>query len=340
MNKLNIWIDVTNSPHVLFFRPIIKELINQGHKVTVTSRDFSQTIDLLSNFKIKHTSFGKYGGKDIFNKGFNLIKRSYQLYKFAKNKNFDLALSHNSVDICVVSKILGIPVIDIFDYEYAQFHNINFRCSTKIMCPEYISNKDIIKYGGRKEKIIKYNGLKEQMYFFDYVFDEKILTKLKIDEKKIIVVFRPPAESSLYHKGTKNRIYLDLIDFLGSKKNTFVVYLGRNKDQIKLIKEKKYKNFLVPEKAIDAPSLIKKSDIVISAGGTMNREAVALGTPVYTIFALKMGGVDRYLIKKGYLRELKKVNDVLVIKKRTKKPLDLINPKIFVNIFLKFVKKK
>lgn len=331
--KLKIWIDVTNSPHVLFFRPIIKELKKRGHNVIVTSRNFAQTIDLLNNFKIKHKEIGKYGGKSIFGKGLSLINRSMNLYSFAKNKKFDLALSHNSVDICIVSKLLNIPIIDLFDYEYAQFHHINFRCATKIMCPSYIDINDLKKYGANN-KLIFYEGLKEQMYLSDYKFDNDILNKLKIDSKKIIVVFRPPAESSLYHKGIKNQIYLNLIDFLGSKKNTTVVYFGRDKNQIQLIKKKKYTNFLIPENAIDGPSLIKKSDLVISAGGTMNREAVALGTPVYTILALKMGGVDKYLIKSGYLKELDSVDDIVLKKKSRSINLKLTSPKILVDTFL------
>lgn len=337
--KLNIWIDVVNSPHVLFFRPIIKELKKKGHSVTVTSRNFAQTIDLLNNFKIRHKEVGKYGGKSIFGKGLSLVNRSLALYNFAKNKKFDLALSHNSVDICIVSKLLNIPVIDLFDYEYAQFHHINFRCATKIMCPSYIDKKDLKKYGANN-KLINYEGLKEQMYLSDYKFDNNILNKLKIKSKNIIVVFRPPAEMSLYHRGVKNEIYLDIIDYLGNKPNICVVYFGRNKDQINQLKKKEYSNFIIPDKAIDAPSLIKKADLVISAGGTMNREAVALGTPVYTILALKMGGVDRHLIKSKYLKELSCVNDIILKKKSRSINLKSTSPKTLVDIFLKFAKTK
>lgn len=337
--KLNIWIDVVNSPHVLFFRPIIKELKKRGHNITVTSRDFAQTIDLLNNFKIKHKEIGKYGGKSIFGKGLSLINRSLALYNFSKDKKFDLALSHNSVDICVVSKLLDIPIVDLFDYEYAQFHHINFRCATKIMCPSYIDKNDLKKYGAN-HKLILYEGLKEQMYLSDYKFDNNILNKLKIDSKNIIVIFRPPAEMSLYHRGVKNEIYLDIIDYLGNKSEVCVVYFGRNKDQINMLKQKNYFNFIIPDKAIDAPSLIKKADLVISAGGTMNREAVALGTPVYTILALKMGGVDKYLIKSGYLKELDNIDDIVLKKKPKLINLKSTNPKILVDIFLTIAKKE
>lgn len=337
MKKLKIWIDVTNSPHVLFFRPIIKELENRGHYVFVTSRDFAQTINLLKFFNITHKKIGKYGGKNIFMKGFALISRSYLLFNFVKKKKFDLALSHNSVDVCLVSKLLKIPIIDLFDYEFAQFHHINFRCATKIMCPSYINKKDLVKYGVGN-KLITYEGLKEQMYLSDYKFDPQILSKLNINKNRIIVVFRPPAEMSLYHKGTKNLIYLKIINYLSKKKEVCVVYLGRDQNQINLIKEKKYKNFIIPEIAIDAPSLIRKADLVISAGGTMNREAAALGTPVYTILALKKGAVDKYLIKSGLLRELNNIKKIKLKKKNKSISLKSTNPEVLVDIFLNFFK--
>jgi len=230
-----IWIDVTNSPHVLFFRPIIKNLEKRGFKVIVTARDFAQTYDLLDQYNIKYYKFGKYAGNNLFKKILFLITRSIRLLFFSIKHKFHLSLSHNSIDICIVSWISRIPIIDIFDYEYAQFHHINFRCATKIVCPKYINSKDLYKFGVNDKKIIKYDGLKEQMYLSDYNFDNKILKKLNIDSKKIIVVFRPPAEKSLYHKGIKNNIYLDLINYLSNKKNVVVVYLGRDVDQINLI---------------------------------------------------------------------------------------------------------
>jgi hypothetical protein len=330
---LNIWIDITNSPHVLFFRPIIKQLKKRGHKVTVTYRDFAQTKDLIKKFNIKAQLFGKYGGKSIFNKVCALISRSFKLFKFAKHKNFDLALSHNSVDICVVSKLLGIKCIDIFDYEFAQFHHINVRCSNIIMCPKYIKLKDLKKYGCKKNKLISVPFLKEQMYLSDYNFNNNILKKLNLDSKKVIIVFRPPAEMSLYHKGIKNNLYKKLLFYLKNKNNIQVVFLPRTDEQKEYICSKNYSNFIIPKKAIDAPSLIKKSDIVISAGGTMNREAAVLGTPVYTSLALRLGGVDKYLIKKKLLIKLNKVSDLKINKKKRSKGLKFISCNYFVDFF-------
>jgi len=332
-----IWIDITNSPHVLFFRPIIKELLLKGYTVIVTARDFAQTYDLLEKYNIKYYKFGHYAGKNLLKKIFNLFFRSYKLYFFAKKNKFNLSLSHNSIDICIVSKILNIPIIDIFDYEHAIFHHINFRCSTKIMCPKYIPSKSLYKFGGRN-KIIKYPGLKEQIYFSDYSFDDNILSKLKIDSKKIIVVVRPPAETSVYHYNVKNNLYYDLINYLGHNSKVFVVFLGRTKDQIDFVKNKNFNNFLIPLKAIDGPSLIKKSDLVISAGGTINREAVALGTPVYSIFKLKLGGVDKYLIKNKKMFLLNKIDELKIKKKKTSKKLNLINPKTIVDVLLKYMR--
>jgi hypothetical protein len=84
-------------------------------------------------------------------------------------------------------------------------------------------------------------------------------------------------------------------------------------------------NLIVPERAIDAQSLIAFADLVVSAGGTMNREAVALGTPVFTTFAGRMGGVDEALIADGRLRVLADPA-VLPLRKRDTPP-GVLNPR-------------
>jgi uncharacterized protein len=71
----------------------------------------------------------------------------------------------------------------------------------------------------------------------------------------------------------------------------------------------------VPADALDGPSLVAGADLVVSAGGTMNREAAVLGTPVYTTFAGELGGVDEWLIATGRLRLLRRAGDLVVERK-------------------------
>jgi len=339
MKKLNIWIDVTNSPHVLFFKPLIKEFEKNGHKVTVTARNFAQTIDLLKQNKIKYTKFSHHGGKSLFKKIFFLFKRSYLLYKFSKNKHFDLALSHNSVDVCIASYFRKIPVFDLFDYEFAQFHHINFRLSKKIFYPKFINLKDLKKYGANKNKIIKYDGLKEQMVLKDYNFDKNIFDKINFPKnslKKYKILLRPPATMALYHRNIKNQLYLDLINYLSNKKNLIVIFMPRTKIQLNEIQSKNLSNFLIVNKTIDGPSLIKQVDLVISGGGTMNREAVALNKPVYSILALKLGGVDKYLIKNKYLIKLNSIEEFKLLKNKNNKiNIKYTTPKQMCDLILK-----
>jgi len=337
----NIWIDLTNSPHVLFFKPIIEELKNRNYNVFITCRDYAQTKDLLDNYKLKYKLIGHHAGSNIFKKFYWLLKRSFLLYKYMKNKNINLALSHNSVDICVVSRFLKIPIIDIFDYEYASFHHINFRFANKIMFPKYINKKKLKKYGGKQSKCIPYEGLKEHIYLYNYNFDNNILDKINIkkDNKTKLVLLRPPATMALYHQGIKNYLYSDLIYYLSSKKNVKVIFMPRTNQQKVEIEQKNLNNFVILNKTVDGPSLIKKVDLVISGGGTMNREAVALNKPVYSILALKLGDVDKYLIKKNYLKLLTNVKDLNLNNLNFKKNnLKGSNPKDMVTIFEKYMK--
>jgi predicted glycosyltransferase len=334
---MKIWIDMTNSPHVLFFRPIISELESRGHKVTITARDFAQTISLLDKQKIPYTKIGRHQGRNYFLKVRGLFARSFRLIAFARKKKFDLALSHNSNDIAVAAYLLRIPLVTMFDYEHAKSHHINLRLATKILVPDLIPNKPLYKYGAKDRKIDKYAGLKEEVYLADFIPDAGLLKTLGIDEKKILVTIRPPATMSHYHR-IENPFFDRLLEHLGKKKDVAMVVLPRTKEQGEDILKKKISNLLIPKEAIDGPSLEFFSDIVISAGGTMNRESVALGTPVYTIFAPEMGAIDRNLIRQGKLKKLTDLKQLKLQKKKLRTLPKMRGPKPVVDKILETVK--
>ena len=330
---MKIWIDVTNSPHVLFFNPIIAELKKRNHKVIVTARDFAQTIELLDNYKIPYKRFGKHYGKNMLFKILGLISRSIRLTWFAFGKRFDLALSHNSNDIAVASFLLRIPLVTMFDYEYAASHHINIRCAKKVLVPEVIKLNKLRKYGCTKKKLDHYPGLKEQIYLYDFIPDASIVKSLHLDKKKIIVTIRPPATMSHYHN-VENKLFSSLLRKLSSDKKVQMVILPRTNEQKEQILNMKLNNIVISKKAVDAPSLIYFSDLVISAGGTMNREAVALNTPVYTIFAPKTGAVDLNLMKSGKLKKLANINQIRLVKKKAHGVIKINGPRMIVNKIL------
>jgi len=307
---MRVWIDLTNSPHVLVLRPVIAELRRRGHEVEVTARDFAQTLELCRRHGIDAEEIGRHRGGRIAAKGVGLLSRSAALVRWARRReHFDLAIGHGSNDITVAASLLRIPVTTTFDYEWATVqHTVNCRLAKNVVVPDAIPPDRLDRYGARR-KLRQYEGLKEEYYLADFEPDAAVLDDLGLDAAQPIAVIRTPPAVSLYHRFENDRFAEVLRRVQGSQ----AVVLPRTAEQRAEIAGAG--GFIVPEHAIDAPSLIALADIVVSAGGTMNREAVALGTPVFTTFEGKLGAVDERLIAEGRLRMLEDPAQVVLEKR-------------------------
>jgi predicted glycosyltransferase len=308
---LRVWIDLTNSPHVLVMRPVIDRLRADGHDVRVTARDFAQTIALCERLGVAHTAIGHHRGGRLAAKATGLASRSLALLRWALaeqraagGRRFDLALGHGSNDVTVAAAALRVPSATMFDYEWATVqHNVNCRLAKAVVVPDVIPPQRLARYGAR-HKLRTYEGLKEEYYLADFRPDVAVLDELGLDRGRPIVVVRTPPEVSLYHRFA-NDLFAQVLERLRAAAAEFgvqPVVLPRVDSQREQLM--RVPGFVVPERAIDAQSLIAQSDLVISAGGTMNREAVALGVPVYTTFEGRLGAVDERLIAEDRLRKL------------------------------------
>jgi predicted glycosyltransferase len=306
---MRIWVDLTNSPHVLVMRPVIANLKARGHDVEVTARDFAQTLELCERFGIEHTAIGRHRGGRVMAKARGLAERSLALARWARGRRFDFALGHGSNDVMVAAKLLGIPSATTFDYEWATVqHNVNCRLARNVVVPDAIPPERLYRYGARG-KIHAYPGLKEEYYLADFEPDRSLLGQLGLDPEDPIAVVRTPPEVSLYHR-FENDLFAAVLDRLAGIQT---VVLPRTPEQRSALQRRG--GFTVPERAIDAQSLVALADVVVSAGGTMNREAVALGTPVYTVFEGRLGAVDERLIAEGRLRRLTRADELEVLKR-------------------------
>jgi predicted glycosyltransferase len=292
---VRVWVDLTNSPHVLVMRPLIEAMRADGHDVEVTARDFAQTLELCQRFGIEHSAVGRHRGGRVASKAIGLASRSLALVRWARGRRFDVAMGHGSNDVSVAAKLLRVPSATSFDYEWATAqHQVNCRLARSVVVPEAIPPERLERYGARG-KIHAYPGLKEEYYLADFEPDPAVLGELGLDRGRPLVVVRTPPEVSLYHR-FENPLFGKVLDRL---RGTQTVVLPRTPAQ-----RAELGDFIVPEHAIDAQSLVAYADLVISAGGTMNREAVALGTPVFTTFEGKLGAVDEALLREGRLRKL------------------------------------
>jgi predicted glycosyltransferase len=315
---MRIWIDLTNSPHVLVMRPVIACLQADGHEVRVTARDFAQTIELCERLGVAHTAIGHHRGGRLVAKAAGLASRSVALVRWARAHQredgarapFDLALGHGSNDIAVAAALLRIPSSTMFDYEWATVqHNVNCRLARAVVVPDAIPPQRLDRYGARG-KVRAYEGLKEEYYLADFEPEQRVLDELGLDPDRAIVVVRTPPVVSLYHR-FENDLFAQLLRRLSAstaEHGTQAVILPRVASQRAELD--RVAGFVVPEHAVDAQSLIAHADLVISAGGTMNREAVALGTPVYTTFQGRLGAVDERLIGERRLRMLTSAEDL------------------------------
>ncbi len=305
---MRIWVDLTNSPHVLVLRPIVAALRAQGHEVQITARDFAQTLGLLERFGIEHTVVGRHRGGRLAAKGVGLLSRSTALARWARGRGFHVALGHGSNDVTVAARLLRIGCATMFDYEWATVqHTVNCRLARTVVVPEAIPAQRLERYGARG-KIAAYEGLKEEYYLADFEPDRAVLAELGLDPAKPIAVVRTPPAVSLYHR-FENDVLGGVLTRLEGEQT---VVLPRTPQQRS---ELAGRGFVVPPQAIDAQSLIAYADLVVSAGGTMNREAVALGTPVWTTFQGRLGAVDERLISEGRLRVLERADDVVFEKR-------------------------
>ena len=307
---MRVWVDFTNSPHVLVLRPVIERLRAEGHEVQVTARDFAQTLALCERFGIAHTPIGRHRGAGLADKARGLAARSTQLLRWAhRHGPFDLAIGHGSNDITVAAALMRIPCSTTFDYEWATVqHNVNCRLAQAVVVPEAIPPERLARYGARG-KLGRYPGLKEEYYLADFEPDPGILGELTLDGAQPIAVVRTPPAVSLYHR-FENDLFGQVLDSLRGGQT---VVLPRTPEQRAELAAAG--GFIVPERAIDAQSLIAYADLVVSAGGTMNREAVALGTPVFTVFEGRLGAVDEQLIADGRLRRLESPDQVALAKR-------------------------
>lgn len=337
---MRVWVDITNSPHVLFFDPIIRDLKAEGHEVYVTARDYAQTLALLEQRGIDHTFIGRHRGANTVAKAWGLLSRVTRLLAWAAPKHFDVAFSHNSNDLSVVARLLGVPALMVHDYEHATLsYAVNARLVSRILVPEAIPTASIVAHGAKPEHVGHFPGLKEHVYLDLSAPWQDLRPSLGAGPDSVLVVVRPPATMSAYHR-FENELFSRVLEYLGSAENVVCVVLPRTPAQAAELKRTLPANASIPRTVLDATSLIRSADLIVSAGGTMNREAAVLGTPAYTIFAGKPGAVDEYLESKGLLKRASSPEDIELVRKQPGVGWTIENRAIILGELGKLAKKR
>ena len=309
----SIWVDLTNPAHVIVLRPLVELLEAGGHEVTLTARPLSHTTELLDDWGHPYTAIGHHGGASRVGKALAAGSRTAQAFAFARGKRFDYGLAHGSTDLPPVGRLLRIPNTTMFDYEWARLqHELNCRLATRVLVPDAIPAERLASYGARPPKLVRYPGLKEEYYLADFKPNESVLDDFGLDRGRVVAAVRTAPSYALYLGGSGNellpRVLRRLLD-----ENAQVIVLARTDEQRRALRELD-SNLLVPERAVDGRSLAALADLVVSAGGTMIREAAVLGTPVWSIFEGRLGAVDEQLVAEGRVRFLHDPAELVVEK--------------------------
>ena len=324
---------MTASAHPVVFRPVIKRLRDSGHEVEITARDYAQTLGLLRLQGLDYVAVGRHAGASRTRKAMALAGRTTKLHKWARGR-FDLAVAHGSNDLALAAAWAGIPAVNTFDYEFAiAQHHIGCRLARRVITPDAIPASRLRRFGVTDEKLVQYPGLKEEYYLADFEADPTILDQLGVDRERIVVVVRPPPDVSLYHRKS-NPLFPRVLQYFGSHDGVQAVVLPRTDAQRSLVRSLALPSVIVTDGAVDAQSLIAAADLVISAGGSMNREAVALGVPVYTTYGGRLGGVDESLLRSGRLRPLTDPRAVQLQKRTNKLDWPRRDPQLLVDMVL------
>lgn len=304
-----IWVDLDNSPHVPFFRPIIDELKKRKYEVVVTARDAYQVRELVEFYGVAAKIVGKHYGKHKTLKALGTCWRALTLTALMRREKPNLAICHGSRGMLMTSKLLGIPCVILMDYEFAAA--VPFLKPNWLMVPSVVSQEPT-RHGSR---IVKYPGIKEDVYLSKFQPDRTLRKRLGISPEDLLITMRPPATEAHYHNPEAEMLLAASLRRFVGEDGIRILLLPRNKRQeadLRSIWRQDIASgkIVIPPHVEDGLNLIWHSDLVVSGGGTMNREAAAMGIPVYSIFRGQIGAVDHYLAGEGRLVLIETAEDV------------------------------
>jgi predicted glycosyltransferase len=317
---MRVWIDLTNTAHVIVLRPFVERLEAAGHEVALTARPLSHTLELLDDWGHPYLALGRHGGARRADKARAAADRARRMVAFGRRRRFGCALGHGSTDLPVACRVLGIPNTTMFDYEFALAqHHVNCRLAHRVLVPDAIPPGRLGRFGARPPKLVRFEGLKEDYVLHGFAPDPGVLTALGVDPAAPLCVVRTAPSYALYLGGAEPALLPRLLRRLDDE-GVQTVVLARNREQGDAVRAFGLRRSVVPPRAVDARSLVALADALVSAGGTMNREAAVLGTPVWTMFEGPLGGVDELLVREGRLRVLRDVDDVVLERREGEPP--------------------
>lgn len=313
---MRVWVDVANTPHVPLLRPVVEALRARGDEVILTARDHAQTAALARRPWPHVRVIGGRSPAGRVAKARAIARRADALRDLARAERPDVAFSHGSYAQLVAARLAGVPAVTMMDYEFQPANHLSFRLAKRVVVPKVFPEDALRRFGASPKKVVRFAGFKEELYLSGFEPDTSVLEQLGLDAARVIAVFRPPPEGALYHRMANER-FGEILAKAVRRPDVQVVLLPRTPEQ-----QRRYGDgAVVPDTPIDGASLLALADVVVGAGGTMNRESALLGTPTYTVFAGRLAAVDAALLEAGLLRDLREAgSEPRFAKKEAERP--------------------
>ena len=337
--KHTFWFDLENAPDVLFFEPITRRLQTAGHDVLHTARDYADVPALAERYGLAYEIVGSYGGKSMARKLLAGVTRSLQLGLWARKRGIDLAVGFGSRPLALTCRMMRIRNATVIDYEHVSVKQLGRFCDV-FYIPDEVPTEYLADRQVPAAKVRHFTGLKEEVYTAGYAQKEDLIAKLGIDRNKVVAVIRPPATSAHYHDHTSEVICREILAAIAKNQDVHAIYLRRDRDAT-------FDEFLEVDNIhllpgpVDGMDMIAMADLVLSGGGTMIREAVAIGVPAYSFFTGRLGAVDEKLSGEGRLHLVRGPEDagaIQFVKRDRHKASDREAPPVldfFVNEFVR-----
>lgn len=296
---MRIWIDLANSPHPILFAPIAQALEEADHEILVTVRDHAQTVALAGQRWSRVTIVGGQSPSGRIPKLRSIARRARELARFAREARADVAVSHNSYAQAIGARMAGVRFITAMDYEHQPANHLAFRLAHRVLVPNVFPAGSLRRQGAKPKETWRYTGFKEEVYLHGFRSNPEVAERLGLKEGETYVLARPGPTGAIYHR-FGNPIFAQAIERLLETTHTQIVLLPRRAadiEELSGLPTGYRKRLLVPDRAVDALSLTAGAAALVGAGGTMNREAALLGTPVFSLFGGRLGAIDRLLIE-------------------------------------------
>jgi hypothetical protein len=280
---MKIWYDATTGKHVRYGAAIAARLRNLGYDVILTTRKHPDTLELARILNEKFIPVGQYDPTSLCTRLEKSAKRTIMLSRLFKDSVPDLAISHQSVELCRVAFGLNVPIILTADTPHAAAVNkLTIPLANALVASEAIPKRVFKKYG--EPKLFQFKGVDEVAWI------KELRISQKFDYEKPLIVVRQVEKKAAYAMGKT-----DITEKIAKKLTSIgnVVFLTR-------YKKPKRKNLIIPKHFVDSASLVTNADLVVSAGGTIAREAALQGIPSIVLSDFGRTYVNEYLVKKSF----------------------------------------